>query len=235
MDFLLLKTQRNDVFVALHEQGLETAEFEWLKKSLDRGAMGGPSAGVVSVLQHVPTGYSFQFDVRGSSGNYWATYRPGRGAPQTDQACSDWPDMRGRVAQWAESVKTELEAPDLWATVAKSRVLPAAAAAEENTAFTEEEKARLNTALVEIKQYFSTGQYFSPQQKQYFDAQFEYLHGAIDRLGKKDWLHTAVGVIFSAVIGFGLSDHATPLLQFASDQISQAYGWSKEVIQKLLS
>ena len=233
-EFLVMKSQRNDVLGILQETGLDCTELQWAQTTPETG-FGGRREDTVSMLRHEPTGYHFVFDVRNRSGSNWAIYRPGIDTPKAMEACGNWKDVLDHVSEWAQSLKRELDAPDLWSTLSRSKVLPAAASAEENTDFTEEEKARLNTALVEIKQYFSTGQDFSPQQKQYFDAQFEYLHGAIDRLGKKDWLHTAVGVIYSAVIGFGLSDHATPLLQFASDQISQAYGLSKEVIQKLLS
>jgi len=138
--------------------------------------------------------------------------------------------------QWAEALRHEIDSPDLWGILAEARALPAAAAAESTeTAFTREEKERLTSAVSEIHQRFLSVRDFSPEEKDYLDREFAFLREAIDRQGKKQWLHTAAGVVVSAIVNLGLSDRAADLWRYASQQIGLALQWALEATSKLLT
>ena len=223
---LLLKTQRNAVLSVLQGNGLDPVEFDWGEEVVEK-VVGWEAEAAVSTLTHGPTGYRFLFDMRGQT--FWAQYSPGREKPRAYESCDGWEELRYHVVEWAQSLKGELDAPDLWAAVAQSKALPAAAAAEENTPFTPEEQQRLVSVVVEIENRFSTTRDFSPKEKQYLHSEFEYLQGALTRQGRKEWLYTAVGVVASAIISLALSEHAGPLMRFVWSQISNALGLPAEL------
>ena len=52
--------------------------------------------------------------------------------------------------------------------------------------------------------------------------QLKYLSESSKRQGRKDWFHTAIGVLFTIIIGLSLApDQARELLRFATSVLKQ--------------
>ncbi|MFH1921149.1 MAG: hypothetical protein ABIP48_14870 [Planctomycetota bacterium] len=224
---LIHKTQANEVLEVLQNNGLDPAEFDWGETKAEGGMMGVGKAWL-SVLTHRPTGWSFTFDLRGNPHDrhglsHWATYFPAPEKPRAFEPCDSWAAMRDHVHIWALTVKREIDAPDLWAAIAQERALAGSAASLENTPFAEDESARLDTAVAEIREYLRSSVQMQQEQSERVDRQFEYLRGAIHRMARQDWLHTAIGVLFTVALTIG-AEEARDLFRFAWQQISTAIG-----------
>ena len=181
---------------------------------------------LISVLTHTPTGFEFVFDFDRARGIYYTSFRPGHDRPYGRSRGSNWRDTLIDVKTWAKYVAAEIEAPDLWAAIAQEKALAASAASEENTPFTPEETSRLESAIDEIRRHLESVVEIQEGQAEYIKGQFEYLQGAIHRMGRRDWLHTAIGVLTTIVMAIG-ADQAQDLFQFAWQQISDALKLAK--------
>jgi len=218
---LVLRTQANEVREILQGAGLNPSEFEWGETTIQAIRESSIHEASVSVLTHQPTGSEFTFDL--ASGLFSASYAPGPERPYVRTSCQRWESVRANVDHWARTIKREIDAPDLWAAVAQEKALAGSAASEENTAFTEDESARLDTAVAEIREYLRSSVQMQQEQGERVDRQFEYLRGAIHRMARQDWLHTAIGVLFTVALTIG-AEQARDLFRFAWQQISTAIG-----------
>ena len=223
---LLMKTQRNDVFQAIQDQGLEPSEFRWIDELKDRIPMVADQA-YVSTLLHNPTGYSFCFDMRGDT--YWATFSPGEESPREHKDCGNWRQMTLLVRDWITNLKREVESEDLWTKILGETQLAQAAAAEtDQSSFTSKERDQVFRGISEIKRFLLDQEARGTEQKQFISEKLDYLQSAVERMSKKDWLHTAMGVLFTIAIGVGLApEKARQLFGFAADVF-------REIFTKLL-
>jgi len=146
-----MKSQRNEVFQAIQDQGLEPNDFRWIDELKERITMVADEA-YVSTLLHNPTGYSFCFDIRGDT--YWATYSPGEETPREHKRCGNWQQMMLLVREWISNLKREVECEDLWAKILGETQLAQAAAAEtDQSSFTSEERDQVFRGISEIKRF----------------------------------------------------------------------------------
>ena len=111
-----------------------------------------------------------------------------------------------RVSAWLEEVKRDLETPDLWAELQREAKLLGAGsnAVTENTPFTPEEQKEIAGRLKELAKYVRKIHLLSPAQMQVLDEKLEYLVDASDRLGRKDWLNTFIGVTLGYILSVAL-------------------------------
>jgi predicted nucleotide-binding protein len=104
---LLMSTQKTQVMNAIQEQEIDSSEFSWAENSQERVPMVADE-GIISVLVHVPTGYSFSFDLRRE--HFWASFSPGNESPDESKSCNSWPEMLALVRYWLSCLKRELQA-----------------------------------------------------------------------------------------------------------------------------
>lgn len=192
---LVLKTQRNDLLKAMKNRGLNPTEFVWkVQESLKTVEMN------VSRLVHEPTDYYYLFDF--NQGGCWCEYSPGQDTNVVRDNPGFWERQYQYALNWLDYLKREIEAPDLWATIAEEKAIVLAASAEEieNNPFTPEEQKQITVHLNEIKQYLAQTQELKEQQADFANRRFDYLADAATRMGRKDWLNLAVGVITGVII-----------------------------------
>lgn len=213
IDSTLLKTQKNDVFVILRKADLNPDEFRWETKKHVRYDC-GMTEYTISVITHVPTGYHCEFL---SSGGL--SYSPGEDqAVDFRQVVGDWHDVTNSLVKWISCLRRELDAPDLWRTIAQERKLAEVAVSGTlgNEKFSPEEQRYISQQLNEIKAFLLTTNRLQLEAARIVEDRFDYLEGASQRLGRKDWLNLTIGVLFSIIIAVALPpDAAKELLRMA--------------------
>lgn len=122
-----------------------------------------------------------------------------------------WYRLMQQVELWLADVKRDIETPDLWAQLhSGADVLTAAAMdAIEDKLFTADEQAEIARRLEELKDDISRTHELSEVQTRALGERLEYLSKAATRLGRKDWLLLAGGVILSYVLESALPPAAS--------------------------
>lgn len=174
--------------------------------------------GPVPALVHLPTGAYFLFD-SSISGRAVCVISPGL------ERREDRVSLRGResgeqlacVRAWLTYLKRELDSPDLWEEMRRKGSLPEIAAALiENAPFTAGERRAINSKLAVIRKHVLRMAHDLREQKSFIYDRIRYLERAVDRLGRRDWIHTAIGVFFTIATGMALApEKAREFLTFA--------------------
>jgi len=219
MKKLILKTQANEVFNSIKDLDIDPSEFEW--QEIESNTPDGEYFDV-SKLVHVPTGYYFIFDYDYES--HYGTRSPGGGRAVESRETEHWYKQLEYAKTWLRSLKKQIDAPDLWTTIIKEKDLIITALDNRitNSTFNNKEKSNLALRIKELEEYIKNTYVLSTDQISLLNNKLEYLIEASERQGKKDWLHTAIGVLFTIIIGLSLApEESRDLFQFASDIIKQ--------------
>ncbi len=226
---LLMRSQRNDVLKAVEQHGLIPSDFRWGELKEGRVPMVADPA-YISAIVHLPTQYRFVFDMR--SDPYWATFTPGRESPEQHEGCKSWGTMLGLVNEWASNLKREVDAPDLWANLVQETGLAEAAAAQtEESSFAPEQHEQIRRGLGEIRRFLIEGRNLSREQDELVTQRLDYLGSCVERMSRRDWMHTAIGVLFTIAVGLGLAgNEARDLFSAAANALREAL----DVVTKLL-
>ena len=217
-DYRLARTQQNEVHQLAVALGLDTAAFEWLEQ-VNRS--GDP----IHRIDHRPTGAYLEIDhVTGYNySGYIFRFWPNT-LPDVSNAY-DWPDIKQTISDWLDAVKRESDAPDLWAESAKERQIAAAAASAGNELFNPDERRLLAESLNEIEAYVVATYDVAEEQRDFVKGQFDYLRGAVDRLGKRDWLNVLRSTLISLALNQVVTNDAVPnILRFAWTAIQIVFG-----------
>lgn len=105
----MLRSQRNEVFRAIAEEGLDARQFEWERPSPEE-------AGSLEILRHMPTGSYFGF--RDNPAGWGYQYSPGVEHEEFGGLAGTWPYVMQAVRTWLAATRRETEQPDLWAELA---------------------------------------------------------------------------------------------------------------------
>jgi len=183
----LVKSQRNDLFEAIHAAGLDPREFELAEEDGDRRL-------------HHRWSESY-FVIGGGHGHFVGRYVVGDDSPRAYEV-HIWPVLVDRVRGWLDAVKRDLETPDLWAELGGNRELlaPAAGTDVENTPFTSDEQAEIARQLRELKQYVHDAYSLSEEETLALHARLDYLEEAAARLARIDWRNVVVGAMFTILV-----------------------------------
>jgi hypothetical protein len=202
----LLKSQANQLFEELTNDGWNPAEFKWEETR-------SPNYGIkftISRLTHFPSGYYFSFD---NVGGFHSVWSPDNEKKSKGADLKSWANQLKRFKEWLGYLKREVESPDLWSAISQeSEIAEAAAADESNTPFSVEEKAYILSGITEIKQYLLTAHKLDPE---LVEARLNYLAEAADRVGRKDWINLLLSVLVGIIIQAAVpSDSSRELFRF---------------------
>ena len=231
----LPKSKRDEVYKLIQKHGLDPNQFHW------KSAFGTSQVShnhIVVALLHPATGSYFIFDgtsdphyaqqeanLRVGIGPFISVYSPGMGEPVEIRAVMTYYEQLQHCDRWLQEVKKEYDTPDFWDSLKREKTLPDAAPVQDDSEFTPEEKNQLSQALREIQRYLLTIAGIQEEQQQEVKKRFDYLESAIERLNRKDWVHTAIGVLFTIATWILDANTAREWFQFAGQQISDALGW----------
>ncbi|MGC2373130.1 MAG: hypothetical protein WA484_04565 [Solirubrobacteraceae bacterium] len=191
----LRKGQRNAIFRAVEDAGLSPEEFDW-----DLGAD-------ESTLRHRPSGAYFVFG--GVAGDYVSCYLAGEGPVEERTGLSQY-RLTQQVQFWLAHLKLDIDTPDLWAQLQGEAELLGAVfdEATENTPLTSAEQEEITGQLRELRDYVSRTYSLSEAQTRLLEEKLDYLAAATSRVGRKDWLLMAAGLMLSYVLGAALPPEA---------------------------
>jgi len=210
---LVLTTQRNELFHLLDENKLPISQFRW---EPDGSQFGSSWARLV----HVPTG--LYLEARFQEGFLSSIdYSPGPNGRREYLQVRQWPDVMRAARLWAEGLKRELSAPDLWASVQAEREFMAGApTSASNSPFDQQEKEQIVRSLREIKDFLVNTQELSEGQRVLTSTRLADLEEAANRLGRKDWILIAIGTLMNIVVAAGFNPgQAQALIHFASNSL----------------
>lgn len=208
----LLKTQANDVLNAITKNGLDPQDFDWELE-------GTPT------LRHTPSGdYFFTFEPELFT-RHKAHYSPGAVTADEYRQVGSWEGQLSLVEKWLTNLKREIQAPDLWSFLSDQTALVQAASTDSpNTPFSTAEIEKISDGLRELQAYIENTHHLDEQKHAFLESRLVYLEDAAHRQGRKDWLHTAIGVLFTVVMG----------LAMAPDQAKEVFRFIGNVLQAIL-
>src|SRR5574341_518982 len=201
---LFLKTQRNKIFEAIREVGMNPSEFEWA----EAGSVFVPNR-KVPMLRH--TSAQFHCVLATQDCEYFMlTYSPGATQKMQSDAVNSFEAMIVTLSRWASNLKREIEAPDLWAAAYEESKFTEAASATEasNEAFSVEEQKYISAQLYELEEYIRKTHNLTDEQLEFVKRRISYLEEDRKRQGRQDWIHTTIGVLFTIAFSLGLPGEA---------------------------
>ncbi len=216
IDARLIPTQRNALVLSVSKHQFTTTEFsidEVETEELEPPYFIHKDRCLSTRVFHNSTGYYFTFG-RYSTMRYPGTTR----TVAEDNHKDNWQTKIAKFDTWLQTLRHEVDAPDLWAIAEQGKALSEAASQDtENLPFTPSEIKKVNEKLDELKQLLLGGQQFQEREAAIIDNQFRYLKEASERLGRKDWLTILYGVLIPLAIQIALPpERANSLIQMAS-------------------
>lgn len=214
IDVTLRRQERNDVLNLIKRYNFDPAEFDWNEVEQVETMGRIQRRFKVNGLTHRQTGFYITF------GGVRTQFSPGpnvRAEAHENLGQGSWAFKQSYCQQWLAELRKELDVPDLWATVGQERVLSnAASSTSDNHPFTLVEQSLIVAELDKLKEYVRAGQEFQAEQAEFIEKQFDYLREASIRLGRKDWLNTALGVFVGLIVNLALEpERARGLLGIA--------------------
>ena len=185
-DARLLQSQKNEVLLTIKESGLNPREFELVDP---------PENGCITHLIHVPSGYRFRLS------EFAVSYSPAEETRQQHIEQSNWAGKISILAKWLDYLKREVEAPDLWASLAQAQEMLGAEPTEAvNTPFSAEEQIQAKRAIEDIRIYISATYSLADEPLAQVNRKLDYLIDASTRVGRKDWKVLFLGILFTLVV-----------------------------------
>ena len=201
----LLKSQRNEILALIRNAGLDPLNFEWVDVNSSRSTDAFLHGDAVSKLCYRDSGFYFIYDFQ--KGSQFAEFSPGRDRLVEKQYPGSWPSQRNYTDIWLSCLKRELTEPDMWAQLADYQ-LPGPEILdpdEGNEPFTAPQVEQIIVGVQQVRAYLQAEADLSGAQLSNMQSQLEYLVSAAKRQGRKDWFHTAIGVIFSLAVSLSLA------------------------------
>jgi hypothetical protein len=208
----LLQGQRNQVLRAIQAAGMNPAEFSWEIVDDYEGT-------ATSVSKLVHRGGYFLFGCTLDNSFYF--YRsPGEDTRSESQHPGTWGREFDGFQRWLRFLKTEVEEPDLWASIkAEKDLILGSSSTIENSPFSAEERKRLLKDVHEIKQFVIKTAKLTEGELSYVTDRLDYLVEASGRMGRKDWINVAVGTLINVVTAVALTPAGTRELFHFAGQI----------------
>lgn len=183
--------------MALRSAGLDTHDFKW-----EGVPTMADTTAVVSRLVHIPTGYYFQFDWGQKARP--ARMHPGRDAWREDINFASVDDQIAYFSNdWTKLLLAQLEAGNPYAEFAGADDLFAEAREAVNDAFAKAEREEFVKRLESIRTLLLEQAGDDEGARQQTNERIDYLIGALKRIGRRDWLFMAFGILLER--GFELA------------------------------
>jgi hypothetical protein len=210
--YTLLRSQRNSVLDLVKGSELDPFNFSWLEAPSRYARNAAGVTEEVSRLCYNDTEFYFQFDFK--NGMHYAIFSPGQDALFAEHYPGNWENQFNCVEKWLTYLKREIHQPDLWSELAKYQLPPGEQIGKEieNEPFTAQQVDQIAESLKKIREYLETEFHLDVQQRALVNEKLDYLMEASKRQGRKDWLHTSVGVIFTLATGLALAPEQTKAL-----------------------
>ncbi len=223
MSYEVLKAQRNEIFEIVKNHDLNPTNFSW-----ERTASRFIPNTEISILNHLETAFYYKFDNR--RGSHYAIYSPAKDKAQTANNLGSWENQLIHVNIWAESLKKEINAPDLWELAKENKnLVEHDFETEDDSKFSDKESELIKDKLNELSDYIVKTRNLNTEQITFLNNRFSYLEEAVERVTKKDWKIIFIGVLFNIIVGLSLEvGSANEIMIFVNRLFNEIY-------QKLLN
>jgi hypothetical protein len=214
-DYLLLRTQKNELLECVKEAGLNHKNFEWGEDITEVGSEYKPVGTYpVSIVRYLHTDFYFKFD-RDPFDKFFCISHP-RTRELTETSSSyayKWEGALIRFKEWLSRLK-EQEVPDLWEQLKEYAPDETFIGTAEisNAPFSYSEAENIIGSLDKLQTQIEENFNLRGQQLAFVKRQIDYLKDAAKRQGRKDWMHTSIGVIVTIAMDLALSPEKTKLL-----------------------
>jgi hypothetical protein len=208
-DYLVLTSQKNDTLECIREAGLNPLSFEWGEAKTNYPL----EDYTVSILRHLGSDFYFKFD-RALEGHYMPRFFPGQDRSfEVSESKKKWNDVLDDLAGRLSCLKREF-APDLWGQLkdfAPDETFIGTAEIS-NAPFSDSEAENVIKSLDKLQAQIEENFKLQGDQLAFVSRQIEYLKDAAKRQGRKDWVHTSIGVIVTIATFLALSPEKAKLL-----------------------
>lgn len=196
----LLKTQKNDVLTVIKSTHLDPLKFRW---DMEQSTCSSDTK--TPILRYGEGEYFFKFDFYGNK--HYADFSPGTEHINVKELTDTWKIQLILVSQWLTSLQKEVNDPDLWSELEKYRITedPGFTEGSTNDPFTVHEVEQIVLCLDTIKENLETHIKDNVQHREFVDNKLNYLADAAKRQGRRDWIHTSIGVIVTISIALALA------------------------------
>jgi hypothetical protein len=222
----LTKTHINSVAAVLQKAGLDSTEFRWHRPYV----WGGPDLGHPRLI-HEPTGFYFEFRWSEKWQKHTFSYSPAAEAAELQHNHGEvWEFVLEAVYKWANLLRAELEAPDLWKQFANHRHAVEAlttpeARSSEDEQFSPREQRLLRERIDQILESLDQVGIDNPVAQRITREEFEALKEEVERLSRGKWVRLALGTVAKLIMASVIEpDTADRLLRWISSGMEQIRG-----------
>jgi hypothetical protein len=183
------KNQKNAMLEAIVANGLSATEFDIVPEPRDS-----------ILISHLSTGSYFspsrlnsvEFSIRSKVGDY----RP------KSALTTNWDNLLKLCDAWARDLKEDVETPDLWAAVRRTRefISEPKSTVIGQALFTPAEQAEITTQIREIENYIRESLPLANDEFLDIVAKLDEADEAASRINRKDWLLLCMGVMFTLIV-----------------------------------
>lgn len=216
----LLKSQRNDIFNSIRICGLNHKDFDWSEGDFT------DADGQFDVLTYKDSDYYFQFKIYDKSFSW--SYSPGTSLLDVSGGgtiIEDWNDMHEAAEIWMESIKKDINEPDLWANLPETSdsLWQSTVSEYENSRFTNDEHTIIVQGVQKIREFVIEFGIANNEIK-LLDNKLDYLVESSKKLGRKDWILVAWGTLLSVITSLALdSNSAKTIFEIAGKAFNDLY------------
>ena len=212
-DYLLLTTQKNQILECIRDAGLIPLNFKWAEENTEH-AHQGEKVYLVSIVRYLNSDFYFKFERDTFDKYYYKSHPSTRYIDEVLKSRKyDWEYAIFHFREWLSRLK-EQEVPDLWEQLQKYAQQETFIGTAEisNTPFTIPEFESIISSLDRLYAQIEKNFNLEGEQLAFVKREIEYLKEATKRQGRRDWIHTSIGVIISITMGLALSPEKTKIL-----------------------
>lgn len=211
--YRLLRSQKNAIFNALKSTHINHFDFD-LEDTDEKFK-----------LHHKDTNHYLEISYKAGAYNYAITYSPGDNVWEDSKRVDSWNAVFHIVESWARYLEGEASQPEYWDNIGQAPISLGSASEVENSVFSESERNDIRGKLNQIERFLFENYELSPESQRLVTNKLDGLEQLAESQGRIDWLHTAVGVAFTIVVGVGLAPtQAKEFAQFVGNLFSQIFG-----------
>ena len=209
---ILFTSQKNAIFRNIQKRGMNPANFEWIDEasrySSNRNA---------SIINYVGTECFARIDYNSARWLFkWEVeYLPvGQSRITMKYEFSRFQSVLKSIDDWLSYIKMYVDPPDLWEELKKYAPGETFANVEHlsDAPFSDHEAENISASLDKLQTEIRANFNLNEKQLSFVHTQIEYLKGAAKRQGRKDWIHSSIGVMVTIATGLALSPEKAKLL-----------------------
>lgn len=215
--YKLLRSQKNSIYASIRNLNLNPSDF--IIEDTER----------LFKIVHKYTNHYLTIYYESSNWRYKIYYSPGETTWEVGDGTDEWNTTMKHINLWLKYLSREVEQPDFWNEPTKDIKMAELGSASDtsNSQFSQKEMEHIRTELSKIRDFINSQYKLSPGDSDLVQNKLLYLEKAAEKQGRLDWLHTAIGVTFTIVVGIGLAPNQTrELIRMVGSVLSQLFGGS---------